>query len=80
MANVLLGMDNTKDISLDEMINHTKAVSKACKNALIVGDMPYCSYQAKGSDVLKNAKKFIKAGCDAVKIEWYTGVIESIKN
>ncbi len=60
MANVILGMDSTVEISLDEMINHSKAVVKGSQNAHVIGDMPYCSYQDKTSDHVGSAKRFIE--------------------
>ncbi len=73
MANVVLGMDFTKQISFKEMFNHTRAVSKAVKHALVVADMPYVSYQINRKKSLYYAKKFIEdAGADAVKLEWFS--------
>ena len=73
MANVLLGMPSTKEISFREMFNHTRAVRKAVKRALVVADMPYVSYQRNRKKALYYAKKFIEeAGADAVKIEWFS--------
>jgi 3-methyl-2-oxobutanoate hydroxymethyltransferase len=77
MANVVLGMEKTNDISVAEMVNHTKAVALGAKNALVVADMPYLAYQKDPSKALANAKKFIKAGAKAVKIEWFNGKIKS---
>ncbi len=72
LANVVLGMDTTKDISFREMFNHTRAVRKAVKRALVVADMPYKSYQINRRKALYYAEKFIKeAGADAVKLEWF---------
>jgi len=78
LANVVLGLESTRDVGMTEMIHHAKAVRRAVKNALLVGDMPYESYQttdAKGA--VKNAKRFIdEAGCDAVKLEWFENCLE----
>ena len=71
LANVVLGLPSTRDVGMAEMIHHTKAVTRAVKNALVVGDMPYSAYQIKPADAVKNAKSFVKAGCGAVKIEWF---------
>jgi 3-methyl-2-oxobutanoate hydroxymethyltransferase len=76
MANVVLGMDSTVEISLDEMINHSRAVAKSSQNALVIGDMPYCSYQAKPEDALDSARRFMDAGCQAVKLEWFERALE----
>ena len=71
LANVVLGMKETRKISIKEMLNHTKAVSLGIKQALIVADMPYKSYQKDPKKCLYYADKFINAGADAVKIEWF---------
>ena len=70
---VVLGYENTLPVSMDEMIHHTKAVTRARKRALIVGDMPFLSYHLNIEQGLKNAFRFIKeGGADAVKIEGAT--------
>jgi 3-methyl-2-oxobutanoate hydroxymethyltransferase len=67
---VVLGYENTLPVTMDEMIHHTKAVSRGAKNTLVVGDMPYLSYHISSKDTIKNAGRFIKeAGAEAVKIE-----------
>ena len=69
LANVLYGMKNTHNLSLDTMINHAKAVRRGIKKSLLVVDMPKDSYQ-KPVQAIKNAKLIIKkTGCDAIKIE-----------
>ena len=55
-----------------EMLHHTKAVSRAVKNSLLIADMPYSAYQLNPDECVINAQKFIsEAGCQAVKIEWF---------
>ena len=77
MANVVLGMESTVEISMDEMINHSRAVVKGSERALVVGDMPYCAYQEDPSSAVENAEKFIKdAGCQAVKLEWFDKALD----
>jgi len=71
LANVVLGMKETRKVSVKEMLSHTKAVSLGIKQALIVADMPYKSYQRDPEKCLYYADKFINAGADAVKIEWF---------
>ena len=71
LANVVLGLKSTREVNMEIMLHHTKAVRRAVKNAFLVGDMPYGSYE-ESNRAIKNAKRFIKeAGCDAVKIEWF---------
>ena len=72
LANVILGLERTKEVSFREMFNHTKAVKKAVKHALVVADMPYVSCQVNRKKALYYAKKFMEeAGADAVKLEWF---------
>ena len=72
VANTELGLESTNSVTMCEMIHHAKAVRRGVKNALIIGDMPYESYQLNVSDALDNAKRFMEeAGCDAVKLEWF---------
>ena len=79
LANVVLGMDEIRNVSLSEMFRHTKAVAKGVKNTLVVADMPYLAYQGNPRDSLKNARKFIGLGAGAVKIEWYKDCVKVIK-
>ncbi len=72
LANVVLGMDETRKVSLTEMINHTKAAAKGVERALVAADMPYSAYQKDPDRCVHNAQKFIKAGAHAVKIEWFS--------
>lgn len=77
LANVVLGLESTKDVGMAEMIHHSKAVSRAVKQALLVGDMPFESYQVNPEGSVKNASKFIReANCDAVKLEWFDRCLE----
>lgn len=70
LAQVVLGYDNTLPVSMDEMLHHTRAVRRAVKHALLVGDMPYASYHLGEEEAVRNASRFIKeAGAEAVKIE-----------
>jgi len=66
---VVLGYDNTIPVTMTQMQIFTEAVSRARVNALVVGDLPFMSYQANVSDAIKNSGKLIKAGADAVKLE-----------
>ncbi|MFA5118325.1 MAG: 3-methyl-2-oxobutanoate hydroxymethyltransferase [Candidatus Omnitrophota bacterium] len=77
LANVVLGLDSTTQVGMIEMLHHTKAVSRAVKQALVVGDMPFESYQLKPENALSNARRFIdEAGADAVKLEWFDRCLE----
>lgn len=77
VANVVLGLDSTTKVGMTEMIHHAKAVTRAVKQALVIGDMPYESYQVNPGESVKNAKRFMEeAGCDAVKLEWFDKCLE----
>jgi 3-methyl-2-oxobutanoate hydroxymethyltransferase len=70
LAMVVQGLDNTLPVTMDEMIYHTKMVSRAAKNAMVIGDMPYLSYQISIEEAVRNAGRFLKeAGAQAVKLE-----------
>jgi len=67
---VMMGYPNTVPVTMDEMIHHTKAVTRAVKRALVVGDMPYFSFHLGADETIRNASRFLKeAGAAAVKIE-----------
>jgi 3-methyl-2-oxobutanoate hydroxymethyltransferase len=67
---VVLGYENTVPVTMDEMIHHTRAVTRAVKRALVVGDMPYFSFHLSADETIRNASRFLKeAGAAAVKIE-----------
>jgi 3-methyl-2-oxobutanoate hydroxymethyltransferase len=67
---VVLGYPNTIPVTMDEMIHHTKAVTRATRRALVIGDMPYFSFHLSAADSIANASRFLKeAGAKGVKIE-----------
>ena len=66
----MLGYDTTLPVTVDEMLHHTAAVVRGVKDAMVVTDMPFMSYQLSPEQALENAARFVKeAGADAVKIE-----------
>jgi 3-methyl-2-oxobutanoate hydroxymethyltransferase len=70
LAMTILGYETTLPVTMDEMVHHTAAVSRGVKEALVVADMPFMSYQGTLEHALENAGRFIKEGlADAVKIE-----------
>jgi 3-methyl-2-oxobutanoate hydroxymethyltransferase len=70
VANNVLGYDNTLPVTMEEMLHHTRAVTRGARNALVVGDMPFLSYQVSVEEGVRNAGRFLKeAGAGAVKIE-----------
>ena len=67
---VVLGYKNTIPVTMDEMIHHTKAVTRAVRRALVIGDMPYFSFHQTEQITIANASRFLKeAGAKGVKIE-----------
>lgn len=67
---VCLGYKDTLSVTMEDMLHHTKAVARGTTNALVVGDMPFMSYQASVYDAVKNAGRFIQeAGAAAIKLE-----------
>ena len=72
LANVILGLKETRMLGIKEMINHTQAVARGVKRSLVVADMPYASYQKDPAKALYYTDKFISAGADAVKLEWFS--------
>lgn len=80
LGNVMLGYNSTVPVTMDEMIHHTKAVMRGNSTALVVGDMPFMSYQASIADGMYNAARFLKeTGCTAVKLEGGQEVCELVK-
>jgi 3-methyl-2-oxobutanoate hydroxymethyltransferase len=76
---VILGYESTIPVTMDEMIHHTKAVSRGTKQALVIGDMPFMTYHASVSDALYNAARFIQqGGAQAVKLEGGENVAEVV--
>jgi 3-methyl-2-oxobutanoate hydroxymethyltransferase len=77
---VALGYDSTVPVTMTEMLHHCRAAGRGIDRALLVGDMPFMSYQTSGYDAIVNAGRFIKeAGCDAVKLEGGTEVCETVR-
>lgn len=80
LGNVILGYENTLPVTMEDMLHHTKAVARGAKNAFIVADMPFMSYQASVYDAVVNAGRLIKeGGAHAVKLEGGAEVCEQIK-
>ena len=70
LANTVLGYETTIPVTMEQMVHHTAAVSRGVKDALIIADMPFMSYQGTLEHALENAGRFLKeGGADAVKIE-----------
>ena len=77
---VVLGYESTLPVTLEEMLHHTRAVGRAAKRALIVGDMPFMTYQTSIPEALHNAARFIQqGGAHAVKLEGGETVAETVR-
>ncbi len=80
LGNTILGYEDTLSVTMEDMIHHTAAVARGAKNALIIGDMPFMSYQASVYDAVVNAGRLMKEGrAQAVKLEGGASVCEQIK-
>ncbi|BBO77919.1 3-methyl-2-oxobutanoate hydroxymethyltransferase [Desulfosarcina widdelii] len=79
---VVLGLDSTVQVTLEMMIHHIKAVVRGCKRPVVVGDMPFMTYNTGIRDAIINAGRLMKeGGCDAVKLEGgsnFAPVVEAI--
>ena len=80
LGNTILGYEDTLSVTMEGMIHHTAAVARGAKNALVIGDMPFMSYQASVYDAVVNAGRLMKEGrANAVKLEGGASVCEQIK-
>jgi 3-methyl-2-oxobutanoate hydroxymethyltransferase len=70
LAMVVLGYENTLPVTMEEMLHHCRAVARGAKGALLIGDMPFMSYQVSVEEATRNAGRFLQqGGMDAVKLE-----------
>jgi 3-methyl-2-oxobutanoate hydroxymethyltransferase len=77
---VVLGYENTLPVTMQDMLHHCKAVARGASKALLIGDMPFMSYQASTADAVRNAGRFLQeAGMDAVKLEGGRERVETIR-
>ena len=76
---VMLGYDSTVPVTMDEMLHHTRAVRRGVTNAMIVGDMPFMSYQGSTEDGMRNAGRFLKeGGANCIKLEGGGRVVDLV--
>jgi 3-methyl-2-oxobutanoate hydroxymethyltransferase len=67
---VVLGYETTVPVTIEDMLSHTRAVVRGTKNALVIGDMPFMTYQVNPDEAVRNAGRFMQeSGCQAVKLE-----------
>ena len=77
-ANLVFGYDSTVPITVEEMLPIVKAVVRSTKNAMVVADLPFGSYQSSSTAALESATSFLKAGAQAVKLEGGLRVAETV--
>jgi len=78
-ANVFAGEKTTLPITMEELLYHTRVVARAVKNALVVADMPFLSYQVSMESAVYNAGRFLQVGACAVKLEGGQPVVPTVK-
>ncbi len=76
---VVQGKPNTLSVTMDEMLYHTRMVAQVSQRALVIGDMPFLSYQVSVEEAVKNAGRFLQAGATAVKIEGGLSVVDRVE-
>uniref|UniRef100_A0A7C2I0D2 3-methyl-2-oxobutanoate hydroxymethyltransferase n=1 Tax=Ammonifex degensii TaxID=42838 RepID=A0A7C2I0D2_9THEO len=80
VGNVVLGYASTLPVTMEEMLHHTRAVARGVSRALVIGDMPFLSYQVSKEEAVYNAGRFLKeAGAQAVKLEGGQEVAETVR-
>jgi 3-methyl-2-oxobutanoate hydroxymethyltransferase len=80
VGTVLLGYDSTLPVTMDDMLHHTRAVTRAKPSALVVGDMPFMSYQGSPEQAVMNAGRLVQeGGADAIKLEGGARVAEAVR-
>ena len=76
---VVQGHSNTLSVSMEEMLYHTRLVARAARSALIIGDMPFMSYQVSVEEAVRHAGQFLQAGAAAVKLEGGRSVVDRVE-
>jgi 3-methyl-2-oxobutanoate hydroxymethyltransferase len=76
---VVQGKPNTLSVTMEDMLYHTRIVAQAAQRALVIGDMPFMSYQTSVEDAVRNAGRLLQAGAAAVKIEGGAPVIDRVE-
>ena len=80
LGQVVLGYDSTVKVTMEEMLHHTKAVVRGTKRAMVIGDMPFLSYNLDDAQALQNAGRFLQeAGAQAIKLEGGVHVADTVK-
>lgn len=76
---VVQGKPNTLAVTMEEMLYHTRMVAQTAKRALVIGDMPFLSYQVSVEETVRNAGRFLQAGAVAVKLEGGLSVVDRVE-
>ncbi len=76
---VVQGKSNTLSVTMDDMLYHTRMVASAAQRALVIGDMPFLSYQVSVEEAVKNAGRLLQAGAVAVKLEGGHSVVDRVE-
>jgi 3-methyl-2-oxobutanoate hydroxymethyltransferase len=77
---VMLGYENTLPVTMEDMLHHCRAVARGTSRALLIGDMPFMSYQVSPAEAVRNAGRFLQeAGMDAVKLEGGRERLDAVK-
>jgi 3-methyl-2-oxobutanoate hydroxymethyltransferase len=80
LANVVQGRETTLPVTMDEMIYHTRMVVRGAEKTMVIGDMPFMSYQASAEDALRNAGRFMKEACaQGVKLEGGQEIVPTVE-
>ncbi len=80
LAPVMLGHEDTLSVTMEEMLHHTRAVTRGARRALVIGDMPFMSYQVSVEQAVENAGRFLKeARAQAVKLEGGASVVRQVE-
>ena len=75
---VVQGKPNTLSVTMEDMLYHTKLVAGTTQKSLVIGDMPFMSYQASTEEALRNAGRFLQAGAHAVKLEGGASMVDRV--
>jgi 3-methyl-2-oxobutanoate hydroxymethyltransferase len=75
---VVQGKPNTLSVTMEDMLYHTKLVAGTAQKSLVIGDMPFMSYQASTEDALRHAGRFLQAGAHAVKLEGGAAMVDRV--
>jgi 3-methyl-2-oxobutanoate hydroxymethyltransferase len=76
---VVQGKSNTLSVTMEEMLYHTRLVAGAAQKSLVIGDMPFMSYQISKGEALRNAGRFLQAGAHAVKLEGGAAIVDRVE-